>query len=340
MLLQDSVIGGDVIINQNNAEDIAAAMVSALERMGFSGKSKPDELTAEQTKEVEEVLEISEKLVEHGIEIDPWDEYSLGSAAELAGRTHSAKRHYRQALEIYWENGDHGWESQSVLDNLLDILHGQKGDEEWAEEQRLHTERLVIARELGDRKGEAYALVRLGVFMTRSDCLTMDDVDQDDFAEAQRMYQESLLITRDIGDRSGEANALEGLARNAIHNKATEEFSEIELLIRESVTMRETIDVGDLWEILHNQQWQFQRSSVYRRISVAIEKGDQIEEQRLRQVALAISKGMGDQHDEVEQAQSTTGKKSTKMLKKLMSVFGRKPKNPGAPPPFPDPDAE
>jgi len=32
--LQDSVVGGDINITQNNAEDIATAMVQALERMG------------------------------------------------------------------------------------------------------------------------------------------------------------------------------------------------------------------------------------------------------------------------------------------------------------------
>ena len=45
ILLQDSVVGGDINITQNNAEDIATAMVRALERMGFSGQSSPAELT-------------------------------------------------------------------------------------------------------------------------------------------------------------------------------------------------------------------------------------------------------------------------------------------------------
>ena len=52
--LHDSVIGGDVNITQNNAVDIATAMVQALERMGFSGQSSPTELTASQEKEVEQ----------------------------------------------------------------------------------------------------------------------------------------------------------------------------------------------------------------------------------------------------------------------------------------------
>ena len=43
--LNDSVIGGDINITQNNAEDIASAMVQALERLGFSGQSTPSELS-------------------------------------------------------------------------------------------------------------------------------------------------------------------------------------------------------------------------------------------------------------------------------------------------------
>ena len=89
--LQDSVVAGDVNITQNNAEDIASAMVQALERLGFSGQSSPEELTPSQEEEVEQVLEMSEQLVGHGIGIDPWTEIKLGNAAELAGRTHSAQ---------------------------------------------------------------------------------------------------------------------------------------------------------------------------------------------------------------------------------------------------------
>ena len=81
--MQDSVIAGDVNITQNNAEDIAAAMVTALERIGFSGQSSPAELTPSQEAEVEQVLEMSEQLASHGIEIDPWTEITLGNAATL-----------------------------------------------------------------------------------------------------------------------------------------------------------------------------------------------------------------------------------------------------------------
>ena len=56
---RDSAMSEDIIITQNNAEDIATAMVKALERVGFSGQSSPAELTPSQEKEVEQVLEMS-----------------------------------------------------------------------------------------------------------------------------------------------------------------------------------------------------------------------------------------------------------------------------------------
>ena len=115
--MQDSVIAGDVNITQNNAEDIAAAMVTALERIGFSGQSSPAELTPSQEKEVEQVLEMSEQLAGHGIEIDPWTEITLGNAAKLAGRTNSAQQHYLRALETFRKSGDRQGEATS-LNNL------------------------------------------------------------------------------------------------------------------------------------------------------------------------------------------------------------------------------
>ena len=132
--MQDSVIAGDVNITQNNAEDIATAMVQALERMGFSGQSSPEELTPSQEKEVEQVLEMSEQLADHGIEIDPWTEITLGNAAVLAGRTHSAQRHYLRALETFRKNGDREGEADSL--NVLGILARTRGDLD--EQQRLY----------------------------------------------------------------------------------------------------------------------------------------------------------------------------------------------------------
>jgi len=201
ILLQDSVVGGDINITQNNAEDIATAMVQALERMGFSGQSSPAELTPSQEAEVEQVLEMSEQLVGHGIEIDPWTEITLGNAAELAGRTHSAQQHYLRALETFRKNGDRKGEADSLCG--LGNIAMTRGD--LAEAERLQRESLAIDREIGDRQGESASLGNLGnIAETRGD-----------LAEAERLYRESLVIMREIGDRGGESASLIGLGNIA-----------------------------------------------------------------------------------------------------------------------------
>ncbi len=63
MLLQDSVIGGDVNITQNNPQDLGIAMGWMLKQLG--GISKIDtnsEPTPEQRKEVEGILQKSDQI--------------------------------------------------------------------------------------------------------------------------------------------------------------------------------------------------------------------------------------------------------------------------------------
>ena len=207
--LHDSVIGGDVNIIQNNSEDIATAIVQALERMGISSQSSPAELTPSQEAEVEQVLEMSEQLANHGIEIDPWTEITLGNAAKLAGRTHSAQQHYLRALETFRKNGDRKGEADSLRG--LGIIAETRGD--LAEAERLQRESLAIKREIGDRQGEAGSLNNLGnIAQTRGD-----------LAEAERLQRESLAIRREIGDRQGEAISLHNLGNIASANGNTDE---------------------------------------------------------------------------------------------------------------------
>ena len=183
--LKDSAMSGDINITQNNAEDIATAMVQASERMGFSGQSSPAELTPSQEAEVEQVLEISEQLVGHGIEIDPWTEITLGIAAELAGRTHSAQQHYLRALETFRKNSDLQGESAALIS--LGNIAQTRGD--LAEAERLQRESLAIKREIGDRRGEASSLVNLAVIAQS----------RNDPTEQRRLNTEAVRIWREIG---------------------------------------------------------------------------------------------------------------------------------------------
>jgi len=196
-------------ITQNNPDDIATAMVSALERLGFAGQSSPAELTPEETKEVEEILEASEQLAGHGIEIDPWTEITLGNAAKLAGRTHTAQQHYQRALETFRKNSDRQGEAASV--NNLGINAQIRGDLDEAE--RLLRESLAIKREIGDRQGEAMSVNNLG---------TIAD-ERGDLDEAERLHRESLAIRREIGDRRSEADSLINLGNTLLNRNMDEQ---------------------------------------------------------------------------------------------------------------------
>ena len=106
-------------------------------------------MTPTQEEEINLVLEMAEQLVKHGIEIEPWTEITLGNAAELAGRTHSAQQNYLRALELFRGNGDRQGEAAS-LNNLGNIakheatLLRRNGCSErvWLSRERLATDKV------------------------------------------------------------------------------------------------------------------------------------------------------------------------------------------------------
>ena len=109
--LKDSVVGGDVHITQNSVSDFIAGIDHLLKKIGFDGQSSPKGLTASQEAEVEQALEMSEKLADHGIEIDPWTEITLGAGsfiARLTGRLHTARQHNLRALKSFIPLGKNG----------------------------------------------------------------------------------------------------------------------------------------------------------------------------------------------------------------------------------------
>jgi tetratricopeptide (TPR) repeat protein len=118
--LNDSAMVGDINVTQNNADDIAAAMVAAFKRLGFNGQSSPATLTPSQANEAEKLLEMSKQLSEN----DPWTELNLGKAAELLGRTDLVQQHLLRALEAFREIGP-----TSVVAELLISLGSNAYDE-------------------------------------------------------------------------------------------------------------------------------------------------------------------------------------------------------------------
>jgi tetratricopeptide (TPR) repeat protein len=198
----DSVHVGDITVNK--IDEIKQGLEEVLAGLGFTKDSSPTELTPSQEAEVEQVLEMSEQLASHGLEIDPWTEIVLGNAAKLSGRTNTAQQHYLRALETFRKSGDRQGEAASL--GNLGLIARRRGD--LAEAERLQRESLAIEREIGNRQGEAASLINLGEIARH----------RGDLAEAERLQRESLAIKREIGDRQGEADSLINLGIIASKN--------------------------------------------------------------------------------------------------------------------------
>jgi len=185
--MQDSVIAGDVNITQNNAEDIAAAMVTALERIGFTGQSSPSELTPSQEAEVKQVLEMSEQLASQGIEIDPWTEISLGNAAELSGRTRSARKHFLQALETFQVKQN--WRGELAAYIGLSEIH-YRPSQDLRELEEIYNWIIRISEENGDQSTLSAHLFKLGLLAEF----------ENELEKAQQYYERVLILDREIGN--------------------------------------------------------------------------------------------------------------------------------------------
>ena len=145
---------GPTILNINKMRSPQVTIeeiMARLEANGFNENSSPPKLTPTLEKEINLVLEMAEKLVKHGIEIDPWTEITLGNAARLAGKTNTAQQNYLRALELFRGNGDRKGEANSL--NYLGTIADTRGNLDEAE--RLHQESLAISRDFSYRGIEA-----------------------------------------------------------------------------------------------------------------------------------------------------------------------------------------
>ena len=195
--LQDSVVGGDVNITQNNPDDIAQAMVSALEKLGFVNQSSPSELTHEQAEEVEKMLVVAEQIKNQGTKIEPWTELQLGNAAALVNKSNISQSHFSCALDAFRKNGNKEGEAQTL--NGLGFIARINGD--LIEAERMQRESLVIHKEIGNNNGEELMLTNLGMLVAS----------RGDVAEAERMYRESLGLNRFTGNKSNLSLTLNNL---------------------------------------------------------------------------------------------------------------------------------
>ena len=240
--LKDSAMSGEINITQNNPDDIATAMIQALERMGFSGQSFPEELTPNQEAEVEQVLEMSEQLEDSGIEIDPWTEIALGKLANHASSRfpyHLSRDYYLSALEKF--QAKQNWRGELVayiglselnsrhnndMRELEQIYHwiiriseenGEQStlsahyfklgllaefENELEKAKQYYEKVLIIDRERGNPMETTLALSRLGKIALW----------RSDFDSAEQFFNEVLTISKDYGEKEDEVSPLTNLA--------------------------------------------------------------------------------------------------------------------------------
>lgn len=208
--LQDSVVGGDINITQNNAEDIAAAMVQALERLGFSGQSTPVELTPYQDAEVEKVFEMSEQCSTHGFDIDPWIELDIAKMAHHTGKDDSAKQIILRALENFRKNGDKDGEATALYN--LGVFHYTRG--EMLDAERMYRESMNIRKEIGNNgpQENAETLGTLGQIAEA----------RGDMPEAERLHRDALSLWREIGNKEKIASSLVNLGNCLLNRDMSE----------------------------------------------------------------------------------------------------------------------
>ena len=123
-----------------------------------------------------------------------------GGVQLARGNLDEARKRYSEALALVVQgSGDN--QTEIVADCLgnLGLVAWSRGNLD--EAQQYHDQSLAIARELGDRQGEATSLGNLG-----GGAQSRGNLD-----EAQQYHDQSLAIQRDIGDRQGEATSLGNL---------------------------------------------------------------------------------------------------------------------------------
>jgi tetratricopeptide (TPR) repeat protein len=290
--LHDSVIGGDVNITQNNAEDIATAMILALEQVGVTERSSSEDLTPFKTIELNHVTDCVEErrarfygsmarnLVKAGT-------ITLGAMGKNTEQLFDeAENLFEVALEGFRVASDLEGEADT-LEHLAEIKL-ERG--EVTEAERLYRRSLSINKRTERPQKEGYLLIALGRIeekkgappeaerlfrealsffpsgRTRTSILfNIGDIAKarNDLSEAERLFRECLILCKDLNFKHGEYRAL---LRLGIVLQKQGNCAEAERLIREALA------------ICREHGWRKFEAYVLEKLAVLVqENGDQIE---------------------------------------------------------------
>lgn len=226
--LKDSSMSGDINITQNDPKAFAAAMVEALERLGFSKNSTPANLSAEEEMEVEQILQLSEEYSSPEYENSADTELSIGRAALWAGKLEKAEKNLIQALTISSRDGDTNVQAHSL--NLLAKIAGLRFEHE--EVERLASQCLKLSILVEDRELQIECLQHLAIVKKAKNALD----------EAELHLQEALSITKEISNKSREADIYRDLGN--FYANSQDRLDDAEAMARKSVQIHG--DLGNL----------------------------------------------------------------------------------------------
>lgn len=178
--LQDSVIGGDVNITQNNVEDISAAMVQALEKHASMVLNSSTDSKRTSNDELVKILSISNELNQFGHKLDSWTEVALGDAARNGGLNEEALKHYFFALDYFRLNADLFGEA-TVLKEIGTVYQNIS---EIHQSEVYFQQSLEMMKRLNNAHGIANVLNNIGV----------NQVNQEKYTEAELTYNRVLEL--------------------------------------------------------------------------------------------------------------------------------------------------
>lgn len=197
VVIQDSAVSGDITIN--NVEQIMQGMEQVLSELGFRGSNSPTVLTNEQKVQVNQLLKISENVVQSGIEIDPFVESRLASAAYKAGRIDDARTHLTRSLNSYRNLGDS--HSEAVCLKALGLYALEQKNE--IEAERLYRASFEISQQLGN-----HPLLEFGA----RNGLAIIAKDRGELSKARKFHEENLDLAKENNLYLQEAMSLGNIA--------------------------------------------------------------------------------------------------------------------------------
>jgi len=169
IVMQDSVIAGDVNVSNNNVEDIKKAMIDALTEFDVVERDL-NEPTGQELEKMDKVLQLSSQLIENNIQLEPNIEEILAKIAWKKRHTkpypdveESEKlrdielSHLNRALELY--QNDHDLEkSAQVMQNMLRVFSRWDPKDNRIRALSIAKKSLDLARKVPDRRLELEAL--------------------------------------------------------------------------------------------------------------------------------------------------------------------------------------